>query len=46
DGDLTANIIVNNPVNTQATSTYTVTYDVTDAAGNQAAQVTRTVVVE
>ncbi|MBI5004832.1 MAG: DUF5011 domain-containing protein, partial [Candidatus Lloydbacteria bacterium] len=36
DGDLTANIIVNNPVNTQATSTYTVTYDVTDAAGNQA----------
>ncbi|MBI2046524.1 MAG: DUF5011 domain-containing protein, partial [Parcubacteria group bacterium] len=46
DGDITPNIIVNNPVNTAATSTYTVTYDVADAAGNQAAQVQRTVVVE
>lgn len=46
DGDITATIIINNTVNTSATSTYTITYDVTDAAGNQAAQVTRTVIVE
>jgi len=46
DGDITANIIINNPVNTSATSTYTVTYDVADDSGNQAARVSRAVIVE
>ena len=45
DGNLTAGISVSNPVNTGATGVYTVTYDVSDAAGNPAAQVTRTVTV-
>lgn len=43
DGDKTANIIVVNPVNSNAPGTYTVTYDVSDVAGNAATQVTRTV---
>ena len=43
DGDITANIVIVNPVNTNVTGTYTVTYDVNDTAGNAAAQVTRTV---
>jgi Domain of unknown function (DUF5011) len=46
DGDLTSKIVVSNPVNTGAAGTYTVTYDVSDAAGNKAAQVTRTVQVK
>ena len=45
DGDITANIVTVNPVNTNVTGTYTVTYDVNDTAGNAAAQVTRTVKV-
>ncbi|MBK9338510.1 MAG: HYR domain-containing protein [Lewinellaceae bacterium] len=44
-GDITANIVTNNPVNTSMPDTYTVTYDVMDACGNPAVQVTRTVVV-
>ena len=44
DGDLTDSIVVNNPVDTSQIGTYTVTYTVTDAAGNQV-QVTRTVMV-
>ena len=43
DGDITAQIITVNPVDTGATGTYTVTYNVADAAGNPAAEVTRTV---
>jgi len=43
DGVITANIVTVNPVNTAVVGTYTVTYDVSDAAGNAAAQVTRTV---
>ena len=35
-----------NPVNTSVLGTYTVTYDVTDSSGNEAVQVTRTVIVE
>ncbi len=45
DGDLTASIVTVNPVDTSVVGTYTVTYDVTDAAGNAATQETRTVVV-
>jgi arylsulfatase A-like enzyme len=44
DGDLTAQIVVDNPVNTGTPGTYTVTYTVQDSAGNQA-QAQRTVVV-
>ena len=43
DGNLTANINTNNPVNVNVVGTYTVTYDVSDLAGNSATQVTRTV---
>jgi len=43
DGDITANIVKVNPVNMAVVGTYTVTYDVSDAAGNEANQVARTV---
>lgn len=43
DGDITSNIATVNPVDTSVLGTYTVTYDVDDAAGNHATQVTRTV---
>ena len=45
DGDLTAQIAVDNPVNTAVAGTYTVTYSVQDSAGNMA-QVQRTVIVQ
>ena len=45
DGDITASIVTVNNVNTALVGTYTVTYDVTDAAGNAATQVVRTVTV-
>jgi hypothetical protein len=44
DGDLTAMIVVDNPVNTAVAGTYTVTYSVNDTAGNLA-QAQRTVTV-
>jgi len=43
DGDITGNIITVNPVDTSTIETYTVTYNVSDAAGNPAEEVTRTV---
>lgn len=43
DGDITANIAVVNPVNTSVAGVYTVTYNVSDAAGNHAIEVIRTV---
>ena len=46
DGDITANITVENPVDTAVVGTYTVTYNVSDAAGNAAVEVFREVVVE
>jgi len=46
DGDITANIVTVNPVNTGTAGTYTVTYNVSDAAGNAATEVTRTVIVD
>jgi hypothetical protein len=43
DGDITANIVTVNSVNTAAVGTYTVTYNVTDGDGASAVQVSRTV---
>ncbi|MEX0917804.1 MAG: DUF5011 domain-containing protein [Candidatus Paceibacterota bacterium] len=45
DGDLTAQITINGTVDTDTAGTYTLTYSVADAAGNEATK-TRTVVVE
>lgn len=45
DGDITDEIVVNNPVDVNVVGDYTVTYDVVDTAGNHAVQVTRTVKV-
>ncbi len=47
DGNVTANIVVGgDAVNVNVVGSYTVTYNVTDSAGNSAAEVTRTVHVE
>ncbi len=44
DGDITANIVIGgDTVNTNVAGTYVVTYNVSDAAGNAANEVTRTV---
>jgi hypothetical protein len=43
DGDITVNIITVNLVDTAVPGTYTVTYNVSDAKGNAAMQMTRTV---
>ncbi len=45
DGDVTANIIISGTVDTTTIGTYTVTYIVTDSAGN-VSEATRVVVVE
>ena len=45
DGNITANIATINPVDVNTVGTYTITYNASDAAGNAAAEVTRTVVV-
>jgi thermitase len=45
DGDISNKIIATNLVNTSTAGTYTVAYNVTDAAGNKADPVTRTVTV-
>ncbi|MCF6294919.1 MAG: DUF5011 domain-containing protein, partial [Flavobacteriaceae bacterium] len=46
DGDITANIVIGgDTVNTNVAGTYVVTYNVSDAAGNSATEVTRTVTV-
>ncbi len=45
DGDITANITTNNLVSTTTAGNYTVTYTVSDAAGNIAAPAIRNVVV-
>ena len=45
DGDITADIVVAGTVDTSVLATYTVTYTVSDAAGNAATAVTRTVYV-
>ena len=43
DGDITSSIVTVNPVDETTVGTYTVTYNVTDANGNAAVEVTRTV---
>jgi hypothetical protein len=43
DGDITANIIIVNPVDTSIAGTYIVTYNASDSAGNAADEATRTV---
>ncbi|WP_053002612.1 immunoglobulin-like domain-containing protein [Kordia jejudonensis] len=43
DGDLTNAIIISGSVNTAVAGTYTIRYNVSDAAGNAATEVTRTV---
>jgi hypothetical protein len=45
DGDITDRIVVSNPVDTFKLGLYTITYDVTDAAGNKASQAVRNVTV-
>ena len=45
DGDLTSSIVVGGLPDTNVPGEYTITYNVTDAAGNAAATVTRTVIV-
>ena len=45
DGNLTSSIVITGSVNTNSAGTYTRRYNVSDAAGNAADQVTRTVVV-
>jgi large repetitive protein len=46
DGDITTGIVVDNPVITLVPDVYTIRYNVMDAAGNIAVEVTRTVTVE
>ncbi|MBU2882060.1 DUF5011 domain-containing protein [Psychrosphaera sp. B3R10] len=46
DGDISSAITVVNTVDTSTVGVYTVTYNVTDAAGNVATEITRTVTVE
>ena len=46
DGDISASIVTTSTVNTAVVGTYTVTYNVTDFAGNSAAPITRTVQVD
>ena len=47
DGDITADVVVGgDTVDTNTPGVYTITYDVTDAAGNAATQRTRTVTVQ
>ena len=45
DGDLTGSIVVGGTVDTSTAGTYDVTYNVSDAAGNAATEVVRTVTV-
>jgi len=45
DGDITDKIVTNNPVNTEQSKVYLVTYNVTDSSGNQAKEGNRTVIV-
>ena len=46
DGDITSSIVTVSTVNTAIVGVYTVTYNVSDASGNTAAELTRTVNVE
>ena len=46
DGDVTENIVITGEVDTEIAGTYIVRYNVSDSAGNDATEVTRSVVVE
>lgn len=46
DGDISGDIIVSGSVDTSTPATYVISYNVSDSAGNQADEVTRTVIVE
>jgi len=46
NGDITSEIVVYNPVDANTTGTYYVTYNVSDEAGNAAAEVRRKVEVK
>ena len=46
DGNLSDDIVITGTVDTSAIGTYTLTYNVTDAASNAAIEVTRTVTIE
>ena len=46
DGNITANVAVTGSVNTNEIGTYLLTYNVSDAAGNAATSINRTVTVE
>jgi hypothetical protein len=46
DGDITSQIVTINSVDTNTVGTYTVTYNVSDKAGNKATEVIRTVIVK
>lgn len=46
DGDITSRIVKTGAVNTATPGVYTLTYNVSDAAGNAATAVTRTVIVQ
>jgi hypothetical protein len=46
EGDLTSSIAISGSVNPNVAGTYVIRYDASDASGNAAIQVTRTVVVE
>ncbi|MDQ7003561.1 MAG: DUF5011 domain-containing protein [Ghiorsea sp.] len=43
DGDISNNVVITGTVNTQVQGTYTLTYNVSDKAGNAAQAITRTV---
>lgn len=45
DGNITASIVTTNPVNSMETGSYTIAYNVSDAAGNPAPEITRQVTV-
>ena len=45
DGDITASIIVSSNVDTNTVGTYTVTYNVSDAAGNVADEISRIIII-
>ncbi len=46
DGDISAQVVITGSVNTNVAGSYTLRYSVSDAAGNVAAEIIRTVIVE
>jgi len=45
DGNITSSIVITGTVDTTVAGTYTIYYNVSDVAGNEAAEVTRTVII-